>query len=144
MPGVKLLIADDDRVFREFMRMKLESPLVNVITAQDGDETLRRIRAQAPDMLLMDVRMPGLSGFEVCRILRDDARTVNLPILLMTVESDLSEKLEGFRCGADEYICKPIDFNWLQRRLVVYQAGIQRDWLIAAPRRVSIPSLACV
>src|SRR5581483_8148442 len=133
MLGLRLLIADDDRVFRQFLRMKLESPLVTVITAQDGDQTLRRVREQAPDMLLMDFRMTGLSGFEVFRVLRDEVRTANMPILLMTVESDLREKLEGFRSGADEYICKPIDFDWLNRRLRVYQAGLQRDWLIAAP-----------
>jgi class 3 adenylate cyclase len=88
--------------------MRLESQGYEVVTAGDGMEALEKTRALLPDLVLLDIMMPGMSGYEVCRRLRADARTSLLPVVLVTSLDPHEERVKGIECGADDFLSKPI------------------------------------
>lgn len=105
----KILIADDDRFY-----LKIYSDLLNElghesIAAENGLETLEKIRDYRPDLLIIDVVMPGMDGFEVTRRLKQDPATTHIPVLIVTSLSDRDSKIKGLANGADELLSKPID-----------------------------------
>ncbi len=102
-----ILIVDDEREIRELLRYNLERQGYQVLTAQDGEEGLARIFATHPDLVLLDLLLPGLNGLEVLRELRQEPSTRELPVLLLTARGAEMDKLLGFERGADDYITKP-------------------------------------
>jgi DNA-binding response OmpR family regulator len=102
-----ILIVDDEREIRELLRYNLERQGYQVLTAQDGEEGLSRIFATHPDLVLLDLLLPGLNGLEVLRELRQEPSTRDLPVLLLTARGAEMDKLLGFERGADDYITKP-------------------------------------
>ena len=102
-----ILIVDDEREIRELLRYNLERQGYQVLTAQDGEEGLKRIFATHPDVVLLDLLLPGLNGLEVLRELRAEPSTRELPVLLLTARGAEMDKLLGFERGADDYITKP-------------------------------------
>ena len=102
-----ILIVDDEREIRELLRYNLERRGYQVLTAQDGEEGLARIFATHPDLVLLDLLLPGLNGLEVLRELRQEPSTRDLPVLLLTARGAEMDKLLGFERGADDYITKP-------------------------------------
>jgi diguanylate cyclase (GGDEF)-like protein len=113
----KLLAADDDETALEVLREALIMAGYQVVTARTGDETLRVARAERPDLILLDVMMPGLNGFEVCRLLKGDPNAGYLPILLVTALSDTEDRIRGFSRGADGYLQKPFDIGEVEARI---------------------------
>jgi DNA-binding response OmpR family regulator len=105
----KALVVDDDPDLRRIVRTMLErSGLgLTVITAQDGAEALTLVEIERPDIIVLDVAMPGVDGFEVCRRLRSDPQTENVPVLLLTARDAAEDVTRGFREGADDYVIKP-------------------------------------
>jgi phosphate regulon transcriptional regulator PhoB len=102
-----ILIVDDEREIRELLRYNLERQGYQVLTAKDGEEGLARIFATHPDLVLLDLLLPGLNGLEVLREVRAEPSTRELPVLLLTARGAEMDKLLGFERGADDYITKP-------------------------------------
>jgi two-component system, cell cycle response regulator len=115
---MRVLIADDDPVSRQMLARMLKSWRYDVIAASDGDEA-RAILQQdnAPRLIILDWMMPGLTGPELCRQLRENPRDAYAYILLLTARSDKQDVIEGMQSGADDYITKPFDTEELKVRL---------------------------
>jgi pilus assembly protein CpaE len=133
MPA-RILIADDDPVLQRLLTHTLAAEGYEVVLARDGNETLEAVTRERPDLVVLDVMMPGYTGFELCQMLRQRPDTVALPIIMLSGLSDVQEKVSGLRAGADEYLTKPIDLRELAVRV---DALLQRNRLVrqsALPR----------
>lgn len=102
-----LLIADDQEGIRSLVRMTLESDAYAIIEAADGNQALALARKHHPDVILLDVMMPGMSGLDVCRALKGDPDTASIKIALLTAVAQDRDVAEGKDAGADEYLTKP-------------------------------------
>lgn len=124
-----ILIVDDERAIRELLRYNLEREGYTVLTAQDGEEALKRIFATRPDLVLLDLLLPGLNGLEVLREVRAEPSTCDLPILLLTARGAEMDKLLGFEHGADDYITKPFSPREVIARVeaVLRRVGAARE-----------------
>lgn len=105
----RALVVDDEEQNRELLRDLLEAQGHEVIEAENGKQALQKVMENPPDVILLDVMMPGLNGFEVCRRLKADPKTAPIPILLVTVLTDRSDRLAGIEAGANDFLSKPID-----------------------------------
>lgn len=103
-----VLVVDDDPVIVKLLQVNFEMEGYTVISAGDGDEGLARARADQPDIVILDVMMPGVNGIDVARILRGDAATRDIPIVLLSAKAQASDVAAGKEV-ADEYITKPFD-----------------------------------
>ena len=117
MHRLKILVVDDNSIFREVLIQKFADSETHVLLAADGSEALRVAFAERPDAILLDVGLPMMTGYEVCRALRQTPSTRDIPIIMLTVRDELADKVEGLRCGADAYLTKPVDLSWLSHRL---------------------------
>jgi two-component system phosphate regulon response regulator PhoB len=119
MPRVaaKVLIAEDEPELRSLIRMALEFAPFELLETADADATLEVARRERPDLILLDRRMPGADGLDVCRALRADPRTAPARIVLLTVRAQNVDRLEGFRAGADDYVTKPFSPNQLAEKV---------------------------
>ena len=104
-----ILVADDDEDICRFVEVNLRLEGFDVLIAHDGEEALRRAYDELPDLLLLDVMMPKVDGFEVCERLRSDARTKNISVIMLTARSLSADKVVGLTAGADDYMIKPFD-----------------------------------
>ncbi len=102
-----ILIAEDEAPIATLLKYNLEKEGFTVITAVDGEHALRLVHSEHPDVVLLDWMMPVLSGVDVCRRLRGDAKTRSLPILMITARGEESDRIQGLDTGADDYITKP-------------------------------------
>jgi CheY-like chemotaxis protein len=105
----RVLVVDDDPQVLRLLRVNFELEGYDVVSASDGNEALETIAAQAPDLVVCDVMMPGMDGFEVVRRLRSDASTSRLPIVMLSAKAMGSDARKGLDAGADEYVTKPFD-----------------------------------
>ena len=112
-----ILIVDDDPIARETLEALLSSKGYQIVSAASGFEGLARAAEYTPDAVLLDVMMPGMNGFEVCKRLRADARLAEVPIIMVTALDDHDARLLGLRTGADDFISKPFDALELEARL---------------------------
>lgn len=103
----KLLIADDEEGVRSLVRMTLESDAYEILEASDGEQALALAREHHPGLVLLDVVMPGLSGIEVCRALKEDPATATIAVVMLTAKAQASERAAGRAAGADDYFTKP-------------------------------------
>jgi signal transduction histidine kinase len=104
-----ILVVEDDEKSRRLLHDFLKTYGYLMSEAVDGEEALRLINANPPDLILLDVMMPKLDGFDVCRQLKEDARTQAIPVLLVTALSDRADRLRGIAAGATDFITKPVD-----------------------------------
>ncbi len=109
-----ILIVDDEIRMRRFMKMNLDLEGYRVIEASNGLEALDRIREDLPDLVLLDVMMPELDGFETLRIIRE---TSTVPVIILTVKDEESDKVKGLELGADDYVTKPFSSRELASRI---------------------------
>ncbi len=110
----KILLVDDDRSLLDVLRYNLEKENYDVFTATDGGQALEMARSQKPDLIVLDVMLPVLSGFEVCRILRQE---MNVPILMVSARAEEVDRVVGLELGADDYIAKPFGMRELMARI---------------------------
>ncbi|MBV6511886.1 MAG: response regulator transcription factor [Ignavibacteriales bacterium] len=103
----KILLVDDEKDIVEMVRYNLEKENYFVITAYDGEEALSKVQ-ENPDLVILDVMMPKLNGFEVCKRLRDDKKTEKLPVIFLTAKAAEADEINGLNMGANDYIVKPI------------------------------------
>lgn len=107
MSKLRILVAEDEKHLRDILRIQLETAGYEVIDAPDGERALARAAEEVPDLILLDVMMPHLDGFEVCRRLRQGFATRNIPIIYLTAKDQPGDKLQGLQGGANDYITKP-------------------------------------
>ena len=105
----KILIVDDDETMVNLLATILEIEGFTAWKALDGQSALDSISRELPDLVLLDIMMPGIDGFEVLARLRSDPRTEELPVIMLTARSDDRDIFEGWKKGADEYVTKPFD-----------------------------------
>jgi CheY-like chemotaxis protein len=117
MTGSLILIAEDDRDIREFLVIALQVSGFNVIEARNGEEAVALASGQRPDLILLDVRMPKLTGFEACEILKANPDTRNIPIVFLSAYAHKDEIQRGLQLGAEEYLTKPIAPDFLIQRV---------------------------
>jgi adenylate cyclase len=112
-----VLVVDDDENNRTLLRDPLETHGYEIVEAENGEQALQKVERRPPDVILLDVMMPQLDGFEVCRRLKKDARTAHIPILMVTALSERMERLMGIAAGASDFLSKPVDLQELTLRV---------------------------
>ncbi|HCA79554.1 MAG TPA: response regulator [Bacteroidetes bacterium] len=113
----KILVAEDQQHIRSLIEYKLTNSGYTVVCAEDGKSALEKAGQIIPDLILLDVMMPLMTGFEVLAALKTDEKTRNIPILMVTAQSKENEVLKGLELGADDYITKPFSPNELAARV---------------------------
>jgi diguanylate cyclase (GGDEF)-like protein len=115
--GESILVVDDDPFIARLLEIELRAAGYDVRTASDGEKALEIVREGCPDLILADIMMPNMDGFELTRRLRQDSRTGTVSVILLTARGLSADKLEGFSVGADDYIVKPFDTPELLARI---------------------------
>jgi two-component system KDP operon response regulator KdpE len=110
----KILVVDDDPQIRRVMRATLSGQHYEVVEARNGEEALDRFREEMPDLVLLDMNMPGMSGLEACRTLRSSS---DVPIIILTVRNSEKDKVAALDAGADDYVTKPFGMEELLARI---------------------------
>src|SRR5215469_8450368 len=110
----RILLVDDERAIVESLRYALEKEGYDVLEAGEGGEALELARRTAPDLVLLDIMLPGMSGFEICRVLRQES---TVPILMLTARSDEPDRVVGLDLGADDYITKTFSLREVLARV---------------------------
>ena len=113
----RILVVDDIEANARLREAKLTAEYYDVLTASKGPEALARAAAEEPDIILLDVMMPGMDGFQVCRRLKDDPATRHIPVVLVTALDGRDDRIQGLEAGADEFLTKPIDEVMLLARV---------------------------
>jgi twitching motility two-component system response regulator PilH len=109
MPVKKILVVDDSPTDRQYMIETLKGKGFQIVTAENGEDAINKAKAELPDLILMDVVMPGLNGYQATRqITRDDA-TKHIPVIMCTSKGADTDKIWGMRQGANDYLVKPVD-----------------------------------
>jgi len=116
----KILVVDDEVDLVETIRFPLEMEGFNVLLSYNGEDALNQARKENPDLILLDLMLPKLDGYKVCRLLKFDERYKHIPILMLTAKTQEKDKLLGKETGADEYITKPFDIDELMKKVKVY------------------------
>jgi DNA-binding response OmpR family regulator len=130
-PGLaKILIADDDRDVCSVLGMLLTRKGHNILEAYDGVDAWNKIERERPDLVLLDIMMPGISGLEICRRIRANDQLERIPVLMISALNEPAEIIEGFQAGASDYITKP----FVNAEVLARVAGALREWQLAEIR----------
>jgi DNA-binding response OmpR family regulator len=119
-----ILVAEDERDIRELIVITLQTHgLTNVVEARNGEEAIAQARTNKPDLILMDVRMPKMTGYEACKVLKDDPSMNGIPIVFLSAKGQETEIKLGIELGAEEYIIKPFAPDELYDRVAEILKG---------------------
>lgn len=113
----RVLIVDDEPDIRTMLQRRLESNGFSVLCAADGDQAMKAVASLPPDLILLDIMMPGFSGFELKRKLNRDPELLSIPVIFLTAKDESSDKVDGLELGVDDYITKPFDSEELIARI---------------------------
>ena len=117
MPIQKILVVDDSPTERFALNEFLSRQGFSVVTAESGEEAIAKARSETPDLILMDVVMPGINGYQATRTISRDEATRNIPIIMCTSKGEDTDKIWGMRQGALGYMVKPVDFDALIKKI---------------------------
>jgi two-component system, OmpR family, phosphate regulon response regulator PhoB len=120
-PRTRVLIIEDERALTDVLTYNLQREGYETIVAHDGQEGLRKAQTLLPDLILLDLMLPVLSGLEVCRELRSGERTRDIPIVILTAKAEETDQVVGFSLGADDYVTKPFSIKVLLQRIKALQ-----------------------
>ncbi|MEQ8807167.1 MAG: response regulator, partial [Rhodospirillales bacterium] len=115
--SARILIVDDLAASVKVLAAKLTSEYYEVLTAHDGPTALETVAREMPDLVLLDVMMPGMDGFEVCRRIKKTARTAHIPVVMVTALNDMRDRVNGLQAGADDFLTKPLNDTMLFARV---------------------------
>ena len=115
--GKRVLLVEDDRFLRRACEASLRQRGLAVTTAADGEEGLRLARSEQPDLILMDVVMPGLNGFQATRAITREEKTKHIPVIICTTKDQETDKIWGLRQGAKDYVTKPVSEGELLEKI---------------------------
>ncbi|MCZ2257421.1 response regulator transcription factor [Sporosarcina sp. G11-34] len=114
MANERILVVDDEVGIRELIRLYLKKKKYSVLGAANGKQAIEIVRNEQIDLILLDIEMPGMTGFDVCKRIREFS---SIPILFISCKKELADRIEGIEIGADDYITKPFDFHELKARI---------------------------
>ena len=114
MPMLKILLVDDDPNIRQLVNLYLQKEGFEVMMADRGDEALKMFKASPPNLILLDIMLPGMDGWQVCREVR---KISNIPLIMLTAKDETFDKVLGLELGADDYVSKPFDMKELVARI---------------------------
>jgi len=120
MNSKKILIVDDEADLVETIRFPLEIDGYHVLASYSGEDALNQARKENPDLILLDLMLPNLDGYKVCRLLKFDNRYKHIPILMLTAKTQEKDKALGMETGANEYITKPFEMEDLLKKVKRY------------------------
>lgn len=126
----KILVVDDEPDVVEIVRLRLEQDGYTILTAGDGKAGLQSARDNKPDLVILDVMMPGLDGFEVAYQMKNDPTTANLPIVMLTARADFGSIAKGWNLDVDNYVTKPFKLDELSdtvKSVLIYRGKMQAD-----------------
>jgi DNA-binding response OmpR family regulator len=141
---VKVLVVEDEETLLHNLADKLRSEGFTVVTSNEGEGGLQKIRAEVPDLIILDIMLPGLDGLSICRMVRHDANTSHIPIIMLTARGTEVDKIVGLESGADDYIVKPFGLGeFLARvravlRRIEGRPVVQQDELISNDLRLNL------
>lgn len=117
MPAKKILVVEDEPDIRKLVHYNLTQERFEVLEAEDGEKALKIVQRERPQLIILDLMLPGLSGLELCRILRERTETAHLPILMLTAKAGEADRVVGLEMGADDYLTKPFSPRELVARV---------------------------
>jgi two-component system, OmpR family, alkaline phosphatase synthesis response regulator PhoP len=120
----KILVVDDEPDLVETLRYPLEMEGYQVLVAHNGEDGLHQARTQGPDLIILDLMLPKLDGYKVCRLLKFDERYRHIPVLMLTAKTQEKDKLLGKETGAEDYMTKPFDIDQLLEKVRFYLGKI--------------------
>jgi two-component system alkaline phosphatase synthesis response regulator PhoP len=121
----KILLVDDEVDLVETVRFPLEMEGYHVLVSYNGEDALNQARKENPDLILLDLMLPKLDGYKVCRLLKFDERYKHIPILMLTAKTQEKDKVLGLETGANEYITKPFDMDFLMKKVKEYLSKLE-------------------
>ena len=131
-PQKKILVVDDEDDILHFLELVLREKGFEVLVASSGQEALTRAQIERPDLVLLDIMMPQMDGWEVLKLLRVDEETAHIPVAMLSARTEAKDRVQGLQEGAVDYICKPFSLQELLGKLdSIFEA--------AAERRPSVP-----
>lgn len=132
MMGKKILVVDDEKPIADILKFNLEKEGFEIVMAHDGDEAIEKANEEQPDMVLLDIMLPGKDGLEVCREIRKNSE---MPIIMLTAKDSEIDKVLGLELGADDYVTKPFSTRELLARV---KANLRRHQQGGAKRKKKI------
>ena len=117
MARTRILVVDDEPDILELVQYNLSKDNYDVVGVESGEEALAQVRATLPDLIVLDLMLPGVDGFEVCRTLKRDTRTAVIPIVMLTARGEEADMVVGLELGADDYLTKPFSPRVLLARI---------------------------
>ena len=136
--AISVLVAEDDKNIADLLQMYLEKEGYAVTIASDGGQALAKFRAIAPDLVLLDLMMPVMDGWSVCKAIREESQT---PVIMLTAKSETDDKVAGLKSGADDYITKPFEMKEVLARIEAVLRRADRGSQESAVRRLSFDKL---
>ena len=136
--AISVLIVEDDKNISDLLQMYLEKEGYAVTTAADGGQGLAKFRAINPDLVLLDLMMPVMDGWAVCKAIREESQT---PVIMLTAKSETDDKVAGLKSGADDYITKPFEMKEVLARIEAVLRRTDRNATEKAVRRLSFDKL---
>ena len=125
-----ILVADDEPINRALIQRRLEREGYRVLTAQNGGEAVEKTKEALPDLVILDVMMPQMDGLDACRLIKEDARTRDIPVIFLSARDETEMKVSGLTLGANDYISKPFKAEELIARVhVAIRLKRERDQL---------------
>jgi len=120
MNNKKILVVDDEVDLVETLKFPLEMEGYQVLTSYNGEDGLNKARTENPDLIILDLMLPKLDGYKVCRLLKFDERYKHIPILMLTAKTQEKDKILGLETGANEYLTKPFEIDELINKIKSY------------------------
>ena len=133
-----ILIVDDEEDIVELLAYNLEREGYQIAKAYDGHQALKYIRENQPDLVILDLMLPGVNGFEICRLIRKKPETEGMPIIMLTAKTDSVDKIMGLEIGADDYMTKPFNV----RELLARVRSVLRRWEAPANPENSVDKIS--
>lgn len=126
MSNLKILLVDDEEDILDFLELILEEQGYSIVKANSGREALAAAQMHRPDLILLDIMMPEMDGWEVLKLLKADEEVADIPVAMLTARTEMKDKIQGLQEGAIDYICKPFATKELLEKLHVIFAQVRK------------------